>query len=57
MTINDNVSFDKIPSTDINGRCIPPVFSANQLKKTTYCYYDVVTMVTSAHMLTRYNVD
>ena len=24
MTINDNVSFDKIPSTDINGRCIPP---------------------------------
>ena len=24
MTINDNVSFDKIPSTDINGRCNPP---------------------------------
>ena len=37
MTINDNVSFDKIPSTDINGRCIPPVncyckhFSINEL--------------------------
>ena len=28
MTINDNVSFDKIPSTDINGRCIPPPYSS-----------------------------
>ena len=24
MTINDNVSFDKISNTDINGRCITP---------------------------------
>ena len=29
MTINDNVSFDKISNTDINGRCIPPFIDAN----------------------------
>ena len=31
MTINDNVSFDKIPSTDINGRCNPPYFVVIEL--------------------------